>query len=989
MLIKKILVVICLIIPITACFASENIISSLIINGSEEREIDIVMDKNKMYLPCKYILNYFEIPYKESHVDKTLSFKNCTISVNSCKVDGIKQHYPVFFLKNGITGSQNEFFMSAEALSKILGKNITSNPKELLAYIKTKESTAKSNDEDPFLKKSAEPKVEAHDEITFPTQKGKVSVDSIQVRDNVLNDSYAQIYKDTQSKYVSFSNNVQTTLAGKLNSGDYKVDFGTNSYTQNMFAFSGISPQYKNQFKNTKYGKIDYVLGKADPWDFGAESISMDLLGVQFKDHVDPVKTYKDIDGYVKSTSTVKVYINKNYEKELNTYGGYYSLRDVYYNGRIHQIRIEELLADGTKKEIFNKTYKEDISQKPVPKRDLIFGINGLQQRMWANNGYLYQMATKKYVLGFKHYKKLSEKLTFENFVAADRIFEDSENSIWDQSVFGGKRYLNYGVIRNLNALEGQTYMGVLSYKNNERYDSRFYWGCSNCTSKDTISSTGFGYLLQCDNNYIVNKNSTLKGSVFASSPSFYMAGSSSFGGAFMSDKVGASFGGNTEFKKVSLSARYSKYKSNFGNYFEGGLLTFDEIDWVSRFRFKKAPSVTFRINNKKGVNTIGEIDSEAYDLTFEKRFKNFDTRFGVMKNVYANKYKAMGYSSYNSEYSNIYAETNFPILKDLGTMGLGHNIVEMKSDATTTDYREIKLSYTTPSVKGVNLSLSTGLHYAGTVKGNDWGIGVTKRLKSGSTVSLNYRYTQVPFYMIDNILIPSSMHHSVTLDFAELYGIGSHGPQAIGLNNENKGYIEANAFLDLNQDGIREKDEPYIENIPIKVENNSEILLTGKNGRTNLKAEDTGVYKIEIYEDELPTFISCHNKTKPCRYVKIDNNSKTEVGFGLISSVGNINGSVTVKDELGHPLKIDDLVVSIIDTSGKELSYTNINEDGTFSFSGLSPGKYLVQVDKELQQAHRIAPYANSENYIVTIPPEYKDYVTVDNVNLYYHIDI
>ena len=44
-------------------FAMESIISSLIINDEDEQEIEIVMDKNQMYLPCKYILGYFEIPY--------------------------------------------------------------------------------------------------------------------------------------------------------------------------------------------------------------------------------------------------------------------------------------------------------------------------------------------------------------------------------------------------------------------------------------------------------------------------------------------------------------------------------------------------------------------------------------------------------------------------------------------------------------------------------------------------------------------------------------------------------------------------------------------------------------------------------------------------------------------------------------------------------------------------------------------------------------
>ena len=65
MIMKKIILILFfLIVFIPKTFASESIISSLIIDD-EEREIEIVMDKDKMYLPCKYILSYFEIPDKE------------------------------------------------------------------------------------------------------------------------------------------------------------------------------------------------------------------------------------------------------------------------------------------------------------------------------------------------------------------------------------------------------------------------------------------------------------------------------------------------------------------------------------------------------------------------------------------------------------------------------------------------------------------------------------------------------------------------------------------------------------------------------------------------------------------------------------------------------------------------------------------------------------------------------------------------------------
>lgn len=501
---KKLCLIIVLLISQIA-FASENIVSTLIIDNQEEKEIDVIMDKEQMYLPCKYFLVYFSIPYKENHVEKSLSFKNITIKTNSFTENGVKQKYPVYFVKTGMTGIQNEFFIPAEALAEITGKKIAADSHELVAYLTTKEyvpEVTKSN-EDAFLIKSYTEKAQAYDSITLPAQKGWISLDNVGVKQNVFSDSYSQIYKDTQTKTLSYCNNMQVTLAGKLKSGKYKIDMGTNSYTQNMFAFSGINPKYTNQFRG-----FDYVLGKVDPWDIGGDdNIQLDVMGVQLKDHLAEKFNYRELEGYVNSSSIVKVTINDSYTKEISTYGGYYSLRDIYYGEQIKKIKLEEILADGSTKEIFQKEYKLNESKKDIPKRDFILGVSGLQDRFFANNGNFYQSNTRKAVIGMKHHKDFSDKLSFENFVIADNIMGSSSDNIWSKSVLGNRKYLNYTTLKNQNVLQGQTYMGVLNYKNNERMDSKLYFGASNSTAIDGMTMAGLGYHLQYDTNYHLYDN--------------------------------------------------------------------------------------------------------------------------------------------------------------------------------------------------------------------------------------------------------------------------------------------------------------------------------------------------------------------------------------------------------------------------------------------------------------------------------------------------
>jgi hypothetical protein len=854
-----------------------------------------------------------------------------------------------------------------------------------MAYIKTKEVVATETNrfsENAFLIKSSAEKIQANQDLAVPEKKGWITLDSVGFRNNVMSDSYAQVYRESESKNFMMNNNSQVSLVGKIKDGDYKVDMGTNSYTSNLLAFSGLSPQYKNQALN-----CDYLIGKLDTWDFGNYNVGSDILGFQLKNHVEKGKfNYKDIEGYVDPKSTIKVYINNDFEKQLSTFGGYYTLKDVYYNTKIEKIKIDEILADGTAKEILYETFKAGAEKNTVPQNDFIVGITGLQNRLWANNGYIYQTNTKKFVGGLKRHYDINDKMTFDHFFLADKILEKPGGETWGQSVFSNKKYLNFTTMRNINNVEGQTYMGVLGYKHKkEGMNSKLYLGASNSVAQDTFTPAGSGFFLKLENDVDLSKETSLKSSVFAYSPNFYSAGSASGGGSFLSDRVGASISGNTKIKNTTVTGSYSKYASNFGSFYDGGLINFDEYNLVSRTYFKKLPSLSFKVNSKNGANSLGKISSNSFEFSAHKKLKCFNIDAGVRKNSYSNEYNSADYSSYSSNYSNNYFDISFPLGKKFGNMTVGHEDVTTASDTLDDNYKIIRFSYSTPTIKSVNLNLMTGYHYTGNNKGFDLGWGIMKRLKSGSTVSLNYRFNQNPCYIIDNMYIPSSMRHSITLDFAELYGISDCKLQAVGTNNLGKGFVQCAAFLDLNQDGIQQKGEPNIENIPIKIEDDSEVFLTTKTGNTRLKPESTGVHKVEIFENELPTLLSCHNKTNPARFVKIEKNQKTEVAFGLVSSAGNISGAVTITDEFNTPLLMTDMIVSVLDTTGKEVNYTNINDDGSYSISGLSPGKYLVMVDKSLQDAYHLKPAADSENITVEIPMEYKDYVNIDNVNLNY----
>ncbi len=974
----------------TSCFAFENIISSLNVDNETEYEIEVVAQNNEIYLPLKVILDLFNISFSENHAQKSINFGEFKIVNSELYKNNDKLNYKVFYVKNGITDIKNEYFIVDKAFSQILGYKVTSDFINFVTYIKTKDEVAVENGElskekrfEGFLVKE-EKQAKGYNDLYLPKKQKAITFDTLSVRQNMLSDTYSQIYQNNRDTNLNYNNNLNLTLNGKIKSGDYSLELGTNSYNDNLLGFSGITPQYRNKTEN-----FEYTIGKPQSWEFDGLSMSHDILGVQIKDidNKTSKKTdVKNLEGKVNKGSIIKVSINDGeFVKKIDTYNGYYTLKKLNYYNKIKNIKLSEMMQNGNVREILNIDYEKQKDEKKFEsKKDIIAGISGYQNRIFAMNDYIYEANAKKLVLGTKYEKPLNDKITYESFLIADSILSENKDSRYLQSIFGNKNYLNFTNFRNPNNYQGITQMNILNINHNNKLDSKFYLGLSQNTTQVENLSSGLGYYLKWESCFNPNNKTQIKGSVFSSSKDFYVAGNMSNGG-FYWDRLGGNVSLSTTIKKCMFQGSYSKYLTNFSDYFNGGKMQIDDYNLYFRTNFQKMPNLNIKLTNKQGSNGIGEIQTGMFEASLSKRYKNININSGIRQNNYKNIYKQADFINYTSKYQDIYTDISFPLGKKFGNATISNNIVKTKSNSVTNDYKQIKISYNTPMIKDISLNINAAYHYSGTNKGTDLGIGLTKRLKSGSTVSLAYHYSVVPFVMINNIYIPSNMRHSINLDFGEVYGFGDKSLEPIGLNNINKGKVVAKTFLDLNLNGIKDETEPYIGNIPIKFENHNEPIFTDKNGTTSLVPLEEGIYNVSICEDNLPTFLNVHKNTNPSRYVKVESGNLTPIEFGLISSSGQIEGTVTIKNEYGEYLKFNDLVVSIFDANNKEIDYTNLNNDGTFSFSSLAPGKYQVKIVDELLELLKIEPTQESKNFIVEIPCKYEDFVTVDNVNLEY----
>ena len=110
-----------------------------------------------------------------------------------------------------------------------------------------------------------------------------------------------------------------------------------------------------------------------------------------------------------------------------------------------------------------------------------------------------------------------------------------------------------------------------------------------------------------------------------------------------------------------------------------------------------------------------------------------------------------------------------------------------------------------------------------------------------------------------------------------------------------------------------------------------------------------------------------------------------TRVEFPLKSTVGNITGKLNIQDEFNRKRVITDFIVSLFDNDGREVSYYTFDSEVNYYFSGISPGRYKIALDKNFVDDYNLIPDAVKGEIFIDIPYVYKDFVELNNQDLIY----
>lgn len=969
---------------ITPTFAKdfETTVSILGVNNTDFYDIELLLTKDgKIFIPFKQVSELFEIKPLTNHSthDITFEYKNKKgkISTKEIVFDGKniskKQNY---YLKKGLmTEVKDEIFCSADDLEKIFGTKIETDEDNLSINVYLENKTIIVSKDTP----KEEFKIKAFQNVYAPKGNKKFELNSIGINNNTLTDSIAQYMMGQSQKNIFFNNNTQILLSGKAYNGDYTIDMDTYNYKGNLFSFGGFGLNYKNKFKN-----FEYEIGEPKGIIENNYNAGAQLLGMQIRNYNSKKENYKDLNGYVDKTSLVKVFFDDKEIKTLSTYDGYYSLNEIFVNKEPKKVKIVELKSDNSEQTILEKTLIDpDVLKKGKKHYDIILGASGYNNRLFTQNNYIYELNTKKAVGGIQYQYGIRDNIKLNSKIFADRIYYRPNNSIC-QSFYPSDTLLTSGTWKNPNNLDGITNFNTIYLQKNNSLVYKLSGGISSSRDLNLGEKRLCGYAVSVGGK-LKRKLGNIETELFNNSPDFYFAGSN---GSFINDRLGCGIIFDISQSGINAYAQYKKYFSNTNHKFEGGLINFDDYNLGINKNFEKFANVRFNITGRNGQNSIAKNKSSYYDFNLSKQLSsNFYLEAGKMASDYKTNYKYNynGTDGFNSLYSTIYAKANYSLPKNIGQISLGHDIVKYDYNNSENKYNMAKIGYTFPSYKNLTLSIGTGYKYTGNDNGFDFNANLAIRTKSGRVINVNYQFNKTGGFIINNMFMPTSNRHSINIVLNDVWAVLPNGIQSTGFNNPNLGFVDIVAYIDKNNNGKFDKEDIKVDNVPIKCNWMNEDVYTNKRGRVSPSGIDSGVYYIKIDNDKLAaTLVDYENKTK---IVRVEGGKTTRVEFPLKSCAGNISGRVSITDDFDRHLDTKDFVVVLLDSNGEEKAYSTLDNNGKFYLSGIEPGIYFVQLDKNIIEENNLQNVENKSIIKIEIPYEYKHFTDIKDINLVYSI--
>lgn len=987
-----------------ALAANDSTISYISINNRVYEDIELmVSDGAEILVPFKQLADIFEIHYSANRVDKVIHFttfdglngviNNTGVFIN----DQLTQKRTPVFLQQGIMDNVlNEAFIQAPIAERIMGIKLTTDYSSITVSAEVDRDLRVLHSSQTFSDDNG-PK--AHPDVVMPKKAGKITLNRIGLHNNMINDNMSTKWQNYKTINDTVSGNTSMRITGDVFGGKYKAEANMFHYRQEAFMFGGVTATYMNNFTSKKSGeKYFYELGRVKGRSDVDATIGTNIFGAQIWNYDYDRVSPRELSGYVKPTSMVRVTVNDAEPVLLSTYAGYYSLKEMQMPNAIQTVKIEEINEDGSVEVIKEERYSL-YGDRPLAmegRGSVYAGVWGYQNRLFREGSNIYRGNNKKVTAGGYYQYGIKDNVTFETKLSADNIYEKNGSSVYHR-IPTNDSLLVSGTQKHVNYLEGATSLNSIEYVNKKDPNLKLRGTTGASIARDVRDDhTHVGYIVKGTGEYSKDlkkyaykifkpKSARAKLEAFHTSPDFYIASSDS---TSKNDRTGGKASANVSFNQTSVGGSYQKYYSNMNDRYEGGTIKFDEYGINASTKVPKVATVRYNLHHRRGENDLGRNKNYYYDFNVSRDISKWaKLQAGRRQSVYDTHYdqETSLNKNYKSEFADTYIQADVPIPNNKGKFHMGHSFVDYRAGGYKNDYNMFRFGYTFPTWKRIVLGLGWGFRYHGQ-GGHDLNVNVGYRAKSGQMVSVGYQYSQNGGYFIDNMFTPTTNRHSVNFIFNDAYQIFQHGLKSIGGEDEDKGIFEVIAFIDTNKNGKYDKkiDIP-MKDVPIRTDWATEIEYTNKNGKISSAALTSGVYKVAVDMNTLPITVAPLTNDLISKTVKIEKGLTTKLELPLASTVGSVSGVLKISDDFDRNLKITDFVVILVDSEGNEVNYSTVTADGAFYISGLAPGKYTLKLDDRYVDAYGLEKLQNLSERNVFIPFDYENPTDVVNQNIEY----
>ncbi|MDP2209083.1 MAG: carboxypeptidase-like regulatory domain-containing protein, partial [Bacteroidota bacterium] len=188
------------------------------------------------------------------------------------------------------------------------------------------------------------------------------------------------------------------------------------------------------------------------------------------------------------------------------------------------------------------------------------------------------------------------------------------------------------------------------------------------------------------------------------------------------------------------------------------------------------------------------------------------------------------------------------------------------------------------------------------------------------------------------------------------------------------QGYFLTSAYLDKNNDGIKDNDEEYIKNVRFNVGRKESFGLSSTRKYDDVSHLTRGemyrdyVFSVQTRDLEDPLWVPLYDGLG----IKSEPNKLKTVEIPMVIG-GIIIGSVTGTD--GNPVSG---ILVIMQGPKKMKKTTFTNSQGEFEFPALPPGEYAININEEILKQSGLVSEPSHEIIVITGEPG-KDFVTVD----------